>query len=153
MPGAAAAVRRLRDAGFAIVVVTNQSGRARGLITPDQFVEVQKRFGVLLKNSGARLDGTYWCPHHPDITGPCECRKPGTLLFRAAADDHSLDLSRSWYIGDKLRDVLPAGALGGRGILVPSTETAAEDLEQAKKDFAVASSLDEAATRIIGAVK
>jgi histidinol-phosphate phosphatase family protein len=149
MPGAAAAVRRLHEAGFAVIVVTNQSGRARGLITPNEFVEVDKRFNALLKESGARLDGMYWCPHHPDITGPCECRKPGTLLFRAAADDHALDLSRSWYIGDKVRDILPASTLGGRGILVPGQDTPPEELAQARAEFDIAASLDEAATRII----
>ena len=153
IPGAAEAVSRLKDAGFAVIVVSNQSGIARGYFTRDDHVHVQRRFSDLMKQAGARVDASYWCPHHPDFTGPCECRKPGTLLFREAADHQSLDLARSWYVGDRMRDVLPARALGGRGILVPSPETPAEDLEVAKKDFTIATSLDEAATHIINAAK
>jgi D-glycero-D-manno-heptose 1,7-bisphosphate phosphatase len=147
--GAAAAVRRLRDAGFAIVVVSNQSGIARGYFTREDHDLVQQRFSQLLTDAGARLDGAYWCPHHPDFSGPCECRKPGTLLFREAAVQHAIDLPRSWYVGDRLRDILPAKALGGRGILVPSPVTPGTDLEQARMDFSVVPSLDDAATRII----
>jgi D-glycero-D-manno-heptose 1,7-bisphosphate phosphatase len=58
----------------------------------------------------------------PELSGPCDCRKPGTLLYRQAAERFGLDLSSSWWVGDRLRDVLPAEALGGRGILVGTTE-------------------------------
>lgn len=149
IPGAAAAVRRLNEARFAVIVVSNQSGIARGYFTLEEHDAVQQRFRELMTQAGARIDATYWCPHHPDFTGPCECRKPGTLLFRAAANDHNLDLVHSWYVGDRLRDVLPARELGGRGLLVPSAETPAADLEQARVEFTVAESLDDAATRIV----
>jgi D-glycero-D-manno-heptose 1,7-bisphosphate phosphatase len=89
------------------------------------------------------------CPHHPDFTGPCECRKPGTLLFRRAAEEHDLDVKRSWYIGDKMRDVAPAGALGGRGILIPNDETPAEEIALAHEKYEVADTLDAAVSRVI----
>lgn len=118
LPGAAAAIRRLREAGFAVVVVTNQSGIARGLITPGEYQAVAARVDALLAAEGAGVAGTFMCPHHPDFTGPCECRKPASRLYRQAAEQLGLDLSRSWWVGDRPTDVQPATALGGRGILL-----------------------------------
>ncbi|HEX7049791.1 MAG TPA: HAD family hydrolase [Longimicrobiales bacterium] len=118
IPGAAAALRALRDAGYALIVVTNQSGIARGRVTLEEFRAVQRRLGALLEAEGVRLDGIYYCPHHPDITGPCDCRKPGLALYRRAAAEHGLDLARSIFVGDRPSDVLPARALGGAGYLV-----------------------------------
>jgi len=149
LPGVGDAVRRLNEAGWPVIVVTNQSGIARGLFTQTDYERVRARTEELLAEHGARLDGTYMCPHHPDFTGPCECRKPGTLLYRQAAEAHALDLRGSWYVGDKLRDVLPARAFGGRGVLVSNEETPALDIERAKKEFEAASSLDEAVARVI----
>ncbi len=67
---------------------------------------------------GARLDATYHCPHYPAVGGPCECRKPGTLLYRRAAEEWQLDLASSWGVGDRVSDLEPVAALGGRGLLV-----------------------------------
>ena len=116
--GAAAALRALRDAGFALILVTNQSGIARGLFGEEEFRAVQARLTDLLAREGARLDGSYHCPHHPEVSGPCDCRKPAPGLFLRAAREHGIDLSRSIYIGDRLRDVLPGVSLGGTGYLV-----------------------------------
>jgi D-glycero-D-manno-heptose 1,7-bisphosphate phosphatase len=149
LPGVGAAVRHLNDAEWLVVVVTNQSGIARGLFTEADYERVRGHVESLLADSGARIDASYMCPHHPDFTGPCECRKPGTLLFRRAAEQLGLDLAGSWYIGDKLRDVTPAGELGGRGILVPNDETPREEIEIARRDFGVAATLDEAVGRVI----
>jgi D-glycero-D-manno-heptose 1,7-bisphosphate phosphatase len=124
--GAAASIRRLRDAGFVVVVVTNQSGIARGLLTEADYAAVHARMRELLDDAGARLDAAYMCPHHPDLTGPCACRKPGTLLHRRAAEEHGLDLRASWWVGDRLRDVLPARELGGHGLLIRGTEAPAD---------------------------
>lgn len=149
LPGVGAAVRHLNDAEWPVVVVTNQSGIARGLFTEADYERVRERVASLLADSGARIDASYMCPHHPDFTGPCECRKPGTLLFRRAAEQLGLDLAGSWYVGDKLRDVTPAGALGGRGILVPNDETPRDEIESARRDLTVAATLDEAVGRVI----
>jgi len=126
LDGAATAIRRLNQAGISVVVVSNQSGIARGIYTAADYDAVQRRLVELLAAEGAHLDGSYYCPHYPDVTGPCACRKPGTKLFRDAAADLELDLSRSWFVGDRLSDVQPAAELGGRGILVATGESAGE---------------------------
>ncbi|HEX7335718.1 MAG TPA: HAD family hydrolase [Gemmatimonadales bacterium] len=122
LPGAAAAIKRLNSAGLLAIVATNQSGIARGLLTTEEYTISERRVDELLARQGARLDAHYFCPHLPEVTGPCECRKPGTLLYRQAAARFGIDLARSWWVGDRLRDVLPAQALGGRGILIGGTE-------------------------------
>ncbi len=149
LPGAARGVRRLNDAGWPVIVVTNQSGIARGYYSTADYDSVQREVQSRLAAEGARIDATFMCPHFPDITDPCECRKPGTLLFRQAAEQHDLDLARSWYVGDRLRDVLPAQTLGGHGLLIPGPHTSSEDLRRGREEFATAASLDEAATHII----
>ena len=118
LPGAAEAIGRLNRAGMPVVVVTNQSGIARGLLDEAAYQATRVELDRLLASRGARLDAQYHCPHHPEITGPCECRKPGLLLYRRAARDLDLDLGASWWVGDRPRDVEAARALGGRGILV-----------------------------------
>jgi len=116
--GSLDAIARLTQAGYRIVVATNQSGIARGLLDESAYAAVARQLEALLAAEGARLDADYHCPHHPDFTGPCECRKPEPLLYRMAAADHGLDLADSWWVGDRMRDVAPAERLGGRGILI-----------------------------------
>ena len=118
VPGAVHALASLRAGGFALVVVTNQSGIARGLYRLEDYHAVARRLEAVLAQAGVPVDGTYFCPHHPDFTGPCACRKPGVGLYVAAAGELGLDLRSSWYVGDKITDVLPALELGGKGILV-----------------------------------
>ncbi|MBM4182892.1 MAG: HAD family hydrolase [Gemmatimonadetes bacterium] len=118
VPGVPDALRGLRGAGFAVVIVTNQSGIARGLYTEADYEAVTERLRQVLAADGVTVDGVEHCAHHPDVTGPCECRKPGTGMHRRAAAALGIDLARSYCVGDKLADVLPAAELGGRGILV-----------------------------------
>ena len=118
MSGAAEAIHRLNASGLVCVVVTNQSGVARGILSEEDYHRIERRMDELLATSGARIEGHYFCPHLPDVTGPCECRKPGTLLYRQAAQRFDIDLERSWWVGDRPRDVLPATAFNGRGILI-----------------------------------
>lgn len=118
LDGAASAIGRLRAAGYRVVVVTNQSGIARGLIDWPQYRAVAHQLDALLATAGVALDGTYLCPHHPGFTGPCLCRKPGLELYQNAARDLSLDLAQSIWIGDQLRDVEPASAFGALGLLI-----------------------------------
>lgn len=118
LPGAAAAIARLNAAGYVVVCVSNQSGIARGLFEAQAYHAVQRRLLELLAAAGARLNASYHCPHYPPVSGPCSCRKPGTELFEKAAARLSVDLARSWWIGDRMSDVSPASTLGGRGILV-----------------------------------
>ena len=152
LPDAAAAIARLNARHIPVVVVTNQSGIARGLLTRGAYEAVRQRLDELLAAAGARVDATYVCPHHPDITGPCDCRKPATLLHRQAAAEHGLELAESVYIGDRWRDVAPARELGGRGILVPSAATPREELRRAETAVEVAESLPEAVERVLQAL-
>jgi D-glycero-D-manno-heptose 1,7-bisphosphate phosphatase len=126
LPGAARALRALADHGFALVLVTNQSGIGRGLYTEADFQAVQARLAALLEEHGVAFDGVFHCPHHPDHDGPCACRKPGIALFQAAGASLGLDMAASVFIGDRLRDVLPARAFGARGFLVRTGHGAAE---------------------------
>ena len=118
LPGAAAAIRRLNEAGWPVIVVTNQSGIARGLLTEQDYERVRMRVDKLIAEEGAKINASYHCPHHPDITGPCDCRKPGVKLYNDAAAAHDLDTKRSWYVGDRLRDVAPGDHFGGRSVML-----------------------------------
>src|SRR5262249_19203878 len=126
LDGAAAAIARLRASDAAVIVVTNQSGIARGLITRTPYAAVRARFDSLVA-----VDATYMCPHHPDIDGPCDCRKPALGLYHQALADLGADDVRIVLIGDRWSDVAAAPALGGYGILVASPDTPAEDLARA----------------------
>ena len=149
LPGAAEGLRVLASAGWPLVVISNQSGIARGMYGEDNYRAVMTRIGELLAPHGARLLADYFCPHLPEPNAPCECRKPGTLLFRRAARDHDLDLTRSWYVGDRWRDVAPALELGGRGLLVGTAEGSEDAREAARSGTAQAPDLA-AAARLIG---
>jgi D-glycero-D-manno-heptose 1,7-bisphosphate phosphatase len=151
VPGAARAIARLRAAGFAVVLVTNQSGIARGLYRLEDYRAVQARLEALLRESGVRLDAAYHCPHHPDFTGPCTCRKPGTGMYRAAERELGIALDRSWYVGDKPTDVEPASVLGGRGILV-LTGYGPESEARVAREVDVVADLAAAADLILAAV-
>ncbi len=122
LSGAAAAVARLNQAGYLVVIITNQSGIARGLYDETAYDAVQGRLAELLAARGARFDGAHHCPHHPSVGGPCACRKPGTRLYEDAAAALGIDFRRSWLVGDKMSDVEAAAALGGRALLVETGE-------------------------------
>lgn len=149
-PGAGEAVAALNKAGIPVIVVTNQSGMARGLISESDYRRVEARLDELLAAHGARVDATYVCPHHPEFDRACDCRKPGTLLFRRAGADHRLDLTRSAYIGDRWRDVQPGIVLGGRPMLIVDDTT--EPAERARAEEAgveTVSSLRDAVARLL----
>ena len=151
LPGAAAAIQRLNEAGWLVVTVSNQSGIARGLYDAAAYTAVQRRLVELLAQHGARIDGAYFCPHHPAVSGPCDCRKPGVRLFRDAAAALDLDLARSYWVGDRVSDIAPARALGaaGHGLLV-STGRGGEHAAGAKAmGFPVVVDLAAAAAEIV----
>lgn len=149
IPGAADALARLAEAGYALVLVTNQSGIARGLFTEREFQAVQSRLEALLRAHGVTLARTYYCPHHPRFTGPCDCRKPAPALFRRAIDELGLDAHASYFVGDRLRDVAAARLLGGTPILV-RTGHGAEEEADAPESLVVVDDLAAAAERIVG---
>lgn len=146
--GVPEALKALRKAGYVLVVVTNQSGIARGYYGEDDYRAVASRLDAVLREAGAPVDATLYCPHHPDETGPCVCRKPGTGMHRDAIRRFGLDPERSWFVGDKMSDVLPARTLGGRGILV-RTGYGREMEPTLPDEFLVADDLPEAAGMIL----
>jgi histidinol-phosphate phosphatase family protein len=153
LPGAADAIRGLAERDIAVVVITNQSGIARGWLSVADYDAVNRRLAELLAAAGARVDATYMCPHHPDVSGPCDCRKPGLALYRQAIAEHELDPARSVFIGDRWRDVAPASTLGGRAILLVVGSTPSDDRTRAASDgIETAGSLAEAAARFVNAL-
>ncbi len=123
LPGAAAAVRRLNEAGIPVIVVTNQSGIARGMLTENDLRHIHDELRRRLASRGARLDAIYYCPHHPEAAVKayrkrCRCRKPAPGLFRRAAREMDLDLARSFAVGDSARDLEAGRRAGCRTVLV-----------------------------------
>lgn len=116
--GAGRAVARLRRAGLAVVVVTNQSAIARGLATRREVDTVHARVRRLLVREKTKLDGLFLCPHHPDFGRPCRCRKPSDFLLRQAARKLFLDLSRSYMVGDNGSDMEAGERAGCTTVLV-----------------------------------
>jgi D-glycero-D-manno-heptose 1,7-bisphosphate phosphatase len=149
LPGAADAVRRLNHAGILTIVVTNQSGIARGFITEAQYESTRVRLDELLRAHGAHVDASYHCPHLLEISGPCDCRKPGTGLYLRAARDHDIDLRASLYVGDRLRDVEPGLTLGGMPIFVPSAASVPREIDEARGRVKVLDSLGDAVARFL----
>lgn len=122
-PYAVDAIRLLNRAGYAVVVITNQSGIARGMYEESFVREAHGAMAVKIAAGGGKVDGFYYCPHHPDasIEGyrkDCDCRKPSPGMLVAAAADLALDLGRSFTVGDKWTDVAAGQTKGARGILV-----------------------------------
>jgi len=123
LPGAAEGVRRLHAAGFRVVVVTNQSAVARGLVDSVGLREIHGELQRRLAARGARLDAIYVCPHHPELGAPplrrrCRCRKPAPGLVQRAVREIGLDLRRSYCVGDGPADLALAMATGTRAVLV-----------------------------------
>jgi len=124
-PWTADAIRRLNDAGTPVFLVTNQSGVARGYFPEDLVKEVHRRLNEALAPSGAFLNGTYYCPHHPEGRKAayrmfCDCRKPAPGMLLRASRDHGIDLTRSYMIGDRYLDLETGFRVGARGVLVLS---------------------------------
>ena len=128
-PWTSDAIRLLNRAGFAVVVVTNQSAIGRGIIDLPFLRTVHDAFDRHLVRSGAKIDRYYYCPHHPDAPLPeyrmaCRCRKPGPGMIEQATTDLGLDPSRSFMVGDRLIDVACGHAAGVRSLLVRSGHSA-----------------------------
>ncbi|MBF2053075.1 MAG: HAD family hydrolase [Candidatus Sericytochromatia bacterium] len=125
IPGAAEAIRALNQQHIPVVLVTNQSGPARGYYPESWVHQLHERLVNLLTAEGAHLDKIYYCPHLPDgsvaeYSGPCECRKPEPGMLLAAARDLDLDLGKSFMIGDKATDVEVGQRVGAHTILLTS---------------------------------
>ena len=145
-PGVAEALARLKQAGARIIVVTNQSGIARGFISAGDLDRVHAKLRQFLDAAGASLDAIYFCPHHPDEG--CRCRKPETGMIDQAVRERQVDLSRSYFIGDHARDMQLAKRVGSRSVLVTTgvdeMQTRAELAAEGVVPDTVAASLGEA---------
>lgn len=124
LPGAMDAIRIFGQLGYKVFVITNQSGIARGYYTEEDVKKLHRWMDEELQRVGAKVDAYYYCPHHP-VEGigvykkECDCRKPGAGLFWQAVREHGItDLAGSWAVGDRVRDLEPAGELGCRKALV-----------------------------------
>ncbi|MBK5276903.1 MAG: D-glycero-beta-D-manno-heptose 1,7-bisphosphate 7-phosphatase [Desulfuromonadales bacterium] len=122
IPGAAEAIRLFNDAGWLVIVVSNQSGVARGYYTEEDVHNLHRHISAQLLQAGAKVDAWFYCPHHPSGRGsyalPCRCRKPLPGMLLEAAGRFEIDLEASVMIGDKLVDVEAGRAAGCRSILV-----------------------------------
>ncbi len=125
-------LQKLKNAGFLLIVITNQGGIAKGIYTKS---DMHKCHIKLQKEAGGLIDAIYYSPYHPDYTNSLG-RKPGTLLFERAVAKYHINPAKSWMIGDQLRDLQPAAKLGIKGILIndkldPDPYFAAKSLTEA----------------------
>jgi len=128
LDGAAEAIKELQLLGYKAVVVSNQPGVARGIVTEEMLEQIHGRLGELLARKGASLDGIYYCPYHPDGAVPqyrkdSDCRKPGPGMLLAASLAMDIDLPRSWMVGNEHSDVEAGAAAGCRTILISPAHT------------------------------
>lgn len=145
--GVSSAIKRLNSKGFKVIIITNQSGIARGYFSKDAADAVNTRLIEVLEKQGAHLDGIYYCPHHPDDN--CECRKPKTGMLEKAKEDMHIDFKQSYVIGDKVSDVEIARNIGGKGILVLTGSGKGEKEKLIHKPSYIANNLQDAVEWII----
>jgi D-glycero-D-manno-heptose 1,7-bisphosphate phosphatase len=154
MPGAGEALRRLSDAGYKLIVVSNQSGVARGVFAESALPAVEQRLREMLADHGAPLSGFYYCPHHPDgavveYAVRCDCRKPQPGLLLRAAEEHGISVRESWMIGDILNDVEAGRRAGCRTILLDNGNETEWELSKERLPDCVVSDLRDAAALIL----
>ncbi len=123
LPGAGEAIRLLNDAGYLAIIVSNQSGVARGYFPIDLVYRVHDKMTSLIKEEGAVLDGIYFCPHYPGgkvspYGAVCDCRKPGMGLIQKARETFDIDMENAYVIGDRCTDIEMAHKADLKGILV-----------------------------------
>lgn len=140
----------LQKAGFKIVIITNQSGIARGYFTEKKLSVIHKTLLKMLKDKGVTIDGIYYCPHGADDV--CDCRKPKIGMAKFAEKDLNIDLSKSYVVGDSIRDYLMGYNFGGKGILVMTghgKKQYAKLKDEKRKPLAVSKNLYEAVKVIL----
>lgn len=121
--GVPEALRKLKDAGYTLIIITNQSGIAKGVYTRKEVLACLQKLQAFCSDA---IDGHYYAPYHPDFDSASLTRKPGSLMFEKAIAKFGIDPKRSWMVGDKSRDLVPARKLGVRTVLVGDEEPEAE---------------------------
>jgi histidinol-phosphate phosphatase family domain/HAD-superfamily hydrolase, subfamily IIIA len=116
LPTVPEAIKLLNENDFKVVVITNQSGIARGYFTEETLAQIHQKMKVELAKYGAHIDALYYCPHHPDEG--CACRKPQAALFLKAAGEHDIDSQSSYVVGDMQMDVDAGKAMGCKTVLL-----------------------------------
>jgi len=147
LPGVARGLARLRDAGFRLAVVTNQSGIGRGYFSADDYARFQARLVGELADQGIAIEASYHCPHRPEAA--CDCRKPAPGLLARAAQELGADLARSWMVGDHLGDLELARRAGCAGAVLVRTGRGREQEAEAPADALRADDLQGAAELIL----
>jgi D-glycero-D-manno-heptose 1,7-bisphosphate phosphatase len=155
-PGAAEGLPLLVEAGFKLVVVSNQSGVARGMFEEKALVAVERRLKELLGALGVPLAGFYYCPHHPQgqlaqYAVACECRKPAPGMIRRAATELGLDVTRSWLVGDILDDIEAGHRAGCRTVLIDNGHETVWQWRPERRPDVLAADLRQAARSILAA--
>ncbi len=155
-PGAEQGLRALRDAGYRLVIVSNQSGVARGYFSEPALAVVEHNLREMMAGIGIPLDGFYYCPHHPDASlleyrTECGCRKPKPGLLLRAAQELDIDLSGSWLIGDILDDIEAGRAAGCGTVLIGNGNETEWRVSAARWPDHIATDLAQAARYIAGA--
>ncbi len=122
LPDVQEALAAFYKAGYTLIVISNQSGIARGYYSHDDVTILHNWINKQLQPLQCKISAFYYCPHHPDITGPCTCRKPSAYMILQAAKQHNIDLTKSWMIGDKMIDMQAGQAAGCKTLLYTSHE-------------------------------
>jgi D,D-heptose 1,7-bisphosphate phosphatase len=131
-------IKKLKDEfGFLIVVISNQSGITRGIISEDDVKAVNLKINQILKDNGTSIDAFYYCPFHPDYDNEekCKCRKPSPFMVFEASNDLDLDLSKSYFVGDTISDIQCGRNAGVKTILIKSSFNKEEIIELKKEEF------------------
>lgn len=151
---AGVALKMLQEEGYVLIVVSNQSGVAFGYFSERDLLGVNARIMKLLQKEDVRLNGFYYCPHHPGGTVPeyavfCECRKPAPGMLLKAAEAFDIDLSQSWMIGDILNDVEAGNRAGCKSILIDNGHETEWEMNESREPYFVAGDIKEAAQFIL----
>jgi D-glycero-D-manno-heptose 1,7-bisphosphate phosphatase len=125
-----AALKTLQDKGYILLVATNQGGLAKGWYTEEELAKMHTHLKHQYQKHGVLLSDIFYCPHHPDFTGDCDCRKPKPGLLLQGIEKYNIDPSKSYFIGDRERDVEAGTAAGVTGILIDSNQPISEVLDQ-----------------------
>jgi len=122
------ALKTLHDRGYLLIIATNQGGLAKGWYSEDELAKMHNHLKEKYLEHGVKFTDIFYCPHHPDFTGDCDCRKPKPGLLLQGIKKYNLDPSKSYFIGDRERDIEAANGAGVKGILIDSNQPLSEVL-------------------------